>query len=65
MAMAGGPADPDSGAGCLSNAFVVRMRITLDDVTPTVTRLIEVPLAALIRDDVVLGEDQSLAAAGV
>lgn len=44
MAMAGGPADPDSGAGCLSNAFVVRMRITLDDVTPTVTRLIEVPL---------------------
>ena len=44
MAMAGGPADPDPGAGCLSNAFVARMRITLDDVSPTVTRLIEVPL---------------------
>lgn len=44
MAVAGGPADTDSGAGRLSNAFVVRMRITLDDVPPTVTRLIEVPL---------------------
>ena len=44
MAIAGGEADPDPEAGCLSNAFVVRMRITLDDVTPTVTRLIEVPL---------------------
>jgi len=29
----------------LSNAFVVRMTITLDDVTPVVSRMIEVPLA--------------------
>lgn len=28
----------------MNNAFVVRMTITLDDVTPTVSRLIEVPL---------------------
>ena len=28
----------------MSNAFVVRMTITLDDVTPVVSRVIEVPL---------------------
>jgi len=28
----------------LSNAFVARMTITLDDVTPVVSRVIEVPL---------------------
>jgi hypothetical protein len=28
----------------LSNAFVARMTITLDDVTPAVSRMIEVPL---------------------
>lgn len=44
MALAGGARDPSLGASCLSNAFVVRMRITLDEVTPLVTRVIEVPL---------------------
>jgi hypothetical protein len=29
----------------LSNAFVAQMKITLDDVTPTVSRVIEVPLS--------------------
>jgi hypothetical protein len=44
LELAGGKRDPEHGAGCLSNAFVVRMTITLDDVTPVVSRVIEVPL---------------------
>ncbi len=42
--MVGSTRDPELRARYLSNAFVVRMTITLDDVTPAVTRVTEVPL---------------------
>lgn len=42
--MAGIKADQRSGEGCVSNGTVVRMKITLDDVTPAVSRTLEVPL---------------------
>ena len=44
MGMAGGETGPEPGTGCVSDAFVVRMKITLDEVTPVVSRTIEVPL---------------------
>lgn len=44
MELAGGKRGPEPGASCLSNAFVVRMTIALDDVIPAVNRVIEVPL---------------------
>lgn len=42
--MAGIKAEQRSGEGCVSNGTVVRMKITLDDVTPAVSRTLEVPL---------------------
>src|SRR3546814_15014867 len=42
--LAGRKSDPEPGASCLSNAFVVRLTINMDDVTPAVSRTIEVPL---------------------
>lgn len=44
MELAGSKRCPEPGASCLCNAFVVRITITLDDVVPTVSRMIEVPL---------------------
>lgn len=44
MALAGDERGPEPGVFCLSNAFIVRLAITLDDVTPAVSRVIEVPL---------------------
>jgi len=44
MELEGSKRGPEPGANCLSNAIAVRMNITLDDVIPTVSRIVEVPL---------------------
>src|SRR3546814_9349307 len=43
--LAGRKSDREPGASGLSNAFFVRLTINMDDVTPAVSRTIEVPLA--------------------
>src|SRR3546814_1211459 len=55
--LAGRKSDPEPGASCLSNAFVVRLTINMDDVTPAVSRTIEVPLG--IRLDRLRSEEHT------
>src|SRR3546814_13208215 len=47
--LAGRKSDPEHGASCLSNAFVVRLTINMDDVTAAESLTIEVPVG--IRPD--------------